>query len=178
MKGTGGDRKRILKAIACGTGINLGLILLITLITLVGVGSGITQDGALVDLAGHLGGWVGTIGYIFSLLALSTSFWANALNLRDILHEQTGIKERPAALVAILPSLLLALIGMESFVTFTRLAGIIQVMTGIGIILAYAKARKRAGTSPIMGKWGTLPFRLLVVLGSVMATVGSVLPVK
>ena len=49
-----------------------------------------TENGALVDLSLHLGGWVSIIGYIFSLLALATSFWANTLNLRDIVNEQTG----------------------------------------------------------------------------------------
>ena len=59
--------------------------------TLIGSGSSITQDGALVDLSRKLGGWVGVVGYIFSLLALSTSLWANSLNLRDIVSEKTGL---------------------------------------------------------------------------------------
>ena len=87
VKGLEGDEKGIRKAIATGTGLNMGLILLITFMTLLGC-SNVTENGALVDLSGHLGGWVSIIGYVFSLLALATSFWANTLNLRDIVNEQ------------------------------------------------------------------------------------------
>ena len=87
VKGLEGDEKGIRKAIAAGTGLNMGLILLITFMTLLGC-SNVTENGALVDLSGHLGGWVSIIGYVFSLLALATSFWANTLNLRDIVNEQ------------------------------------------------------------------------------------------
>ena len=118
------------------------------------------------------------MGYIFSLLALSTSLWANTLNLRDIVNEQTGIGLRPSWLIASLPCLILAMLGIQSFVGFTRLAGIIQVLTGLAIIAAYAKSRKKAGASPIVGKFGTVPFQVLVILGSVLATVGSILTVR
>ena len=75
----------------------MGLILLITFMTLLGC-SNVTENGALVDLSGHLGGWVSIIGYVFSLLALATSFWANTLNLRDIVNEQTNGEKRSAGL--------------------------------------------------------------------------------
>lgn len=51
VKGLNGDAKRVRRAIATGTGINVGLILLITTMTLIGAGSAITQNGALVDLS-------------------------------------------------------------------------------------------------------------------------------
>lgn len=177
VKGLGGDKKRIRGSIAAGTGINVGLILLITFMTLLGAGEHITENGALVDLSVHLGGWVSIIGYIFSLLALATSFWANTLNLRDIVNEQTKWGVKWSWLAASLPCLCIALIGVESFVGFTRLAGVVQVLTGIGIILAYNRSRKREGAGPICGRWGTLPFQLLVIAGSLLSTVGSLIKV-
>ena len=69
VKGLQGDVKQIRRAIAAGTGLNLLLILVITFMTLLGAGRDISQNGALVDLAAHLGGWVSVIGYIFTLLA-------------------------------------------------------------------------------------------------------------
>ena len=178
VKGLQGDTKKIRRSIAAGTGINVGLILVITFITLLASGAEVSEDGALVDLAGHLGGWVAIVGYIFSLLALSTSFWANTLNLRDIIHEQTNWNIRLSWLVSTLPCLLLALVGLQSFVGFTRLASVIQVVTGIGIIVSYNRSRKREGTSPICGRFGTLIFQILVVASSVAATVGALFPVK
>lgn len=178
VKGVAGDRKKIISAIAAGTGINAFLIVVVTLMTLLGAGQAITKNGALVDLSARLGGWVSIVGYIFSLLALSTSFWANTLNMRDIIAEQTKWNLKLCWLLATLPCLILALCGMTSFVGFARLAGIIQVLTGIGIIIAYSRSRKRTGQSLICGKFGQLPFQLLVILGSIMATVGSVIAVR
>ena len=178
VKGVAGDRKKIIGAIAAGTGINAFLIIVVTFMTLLGAGQAITKNGALVDLSAALGGWVSIVGYVFSLLALSTSFWANTLNMRDIIAEQTKWNLKICWLLATLPCLILALCGMTSFVGFARLAGIIQVLTGIGIIIAYSRSRKRTGQSAICGKFGKLPFQILVILGSIMATVGSVIAVK
>lgn len=178
VKGLNGDRNQIMGSIAAGTGINVGLILLITFMTLLGAGSGVTENGALVDLSLHLGGWVSIIGYIFSLLALATSFWANTLNLRDIVNEQTGWGVKKSWLVASLPCLVIALIGVESFVGFTRLAGVVQVLTGIGIIIAYNRSRKHEGSSLICGRLGTIPFQVIVVVSSLLSTIGSLLAVS
>ena len=178
VKGLNGDRNQIMGSIAAGTGINVGLILLITFMTLLGAGSGVTENGALVDLSLHLGGWVSIIGYIFSLLALATSFWANTLNLRDIVNEQTGWGVKKSWLAVSLPCLLIALIGVESFVGFTRLAGVVQVLTGIGIIIAYNRSRKHEGSSLICGRLGTIPFQVIVVVSSLLSTIGSLLSVS
>ena len=178
VKGLEGDVKRIRAAIASGLAINVGLILIITLITLLGAGVNITEDGALVDLAAHLGGWVSILGYVFTLLALATSFWANTLNLRDIVHEQTHWGIRISWLAASLPCLCIAFFGVATFVGFTRFASIIQVVTGIGIIIAYNLSRRRHHESALVGKFGTLPFQILVVLCTMLASVGAMLPVK
>lgn len=178
VKGLEGDAKRIRGAIATGLGINVGLIFVITLITLLGAGRNITEDGALVDLAAHLGGWVSILGYIFTLLALATSFWANTLNLRDIVHEQTHWGIRISWLAASLPCLAIAFFGAATFVGFTRFASIIQVITGIGIIIAYNLSRKRTGQSQLVGKFGTVPFQVLVVLCTLLSSIGALLPVK
>lgn len=178
VKGLEGDARRIRAAIAAGLAVNAGLILVITLMTLLGAGKGISQDGALVDLASHLGGWVSVVGYIFTLLALATSFWANTLNLRDIVHEQTKWGLRLSWLAASLPCLLLAFFGLASFVGFTRFASIIQVVTGIGVVTAYHLSRKRVKDAPLVGRFGSLPFQILVVLCTVLATAGAVVPVS
>lgn len=178
VKGLNGDRKQIMGSIAAGTGINVGLLLLITFMTLLGAGRQVTENGALVDLSLHLGGWVSIIGYIFSLLALATSFWANTLNLRDIVNEQTKWGLKKSWLAASMPCLVIALMGVESFVGFTRLAGVVQVLTGIGIIIAYNRSRKHEGGSLICGRLGTIPFQILVVIGSLLSTIGSLLVVS
>ena len=178
VKGLDGDVRRIRLSIIAGTGVNVLLLILVTFMTLVGAGSAITQNGALVDLSAHLGGWVSIVGYLFTLLALSTSLWANTLNLRDIVHEQTKVGLKSSWIIASVPSLALALLGIQSFVGFTRLAGIIQVLTGVGIIMAYNRSRKEKDlVSPVCGVFGKVPFQILVVAGSLLATAGSIIKV-
>ncbi len=178
VKGLQGDVKRIRGAIALGLGINLSLILIITFMTLLGAGANITKDGALVDLANALGGWVSIVGYLFTLLALATSFWANTLNLRDVVHEQTKWGLRRSWLLASVPCLLIALFSVMSFVDLTRFASVIQVVTGLSIIVAYNRSRKRVGESLIIGRFGTLPFQIIVTVCSLLVTVGAVLKVN
>ena len=177
VKGLEGDPRRIRGSIALGLAINAGMILLITLMTLLGAGQNISEDGALVDLAAHLGGWVSVVGYVFTLLALATSFWANTLNLRDIVSEQTGWSTRLSWLAASAPCLILAFMGLSSFVGFTRFASVIQVVTGLGILVAYNLSRRRVGGSALIGVFGSLPFQILVGLSTLLATIGAVLPV-
>ena len=178
VMGLEGDVKRIRGAIASGLAINALLILFITVTTLLGAGTGISKDGALVDLAKHLGGWVGVVGYIFTLLALATSFWANTLNLRDIVHEQTRWNLKLSWLAVSIPCLLIALVSIifdANFVGFTQFASIIQVVTGVCIIVAYNLSRKRVGEAALVGKFGTLPFQIIVVLCTLLASLGAVL---
>lgn len=178
VKGLDGEVKKIRAAIITGLALNAGLILLITVMTLIGTGANITQNGALVDLSNQLGGWVSVVGYVFTLLALATSFWANTLNLRDIVNEQTHMGQRLSWLAASLPCLILAFFGVTTFVGLTRFASVIQVLTGLGIIIAYNLSRKRTGASPIIGVFGSLPFQIIVAICSILATVGALVPVK
>lgn len=67
VKGLNGDRKKVRGSIALGTGVNVGLILLITFMTLLGAGKNISENGALVDLSYHLGGWGSVLWAISSL---------------------------------------------------------------------------------------------------------------
>lgn len=177
VKGLGGDKKRIRSSIALGLAVNASLIFLITLTTLLGTGGDVSEEGAFVDLARRFGGWVAVVGYVFTLLALATSFWANTLNLRDIVSEQTRWGRRLSWLIASLPCLVLAMLGLDSFVGFTRFASIIQVVTGIGIIVAYNCSRRRVGKSPICGVFGSLPFQILVVAFTLLASIGAVMKV-
>lgn len=177
VKGLDGDIPKIRASIALGTALNLLLIAIITFMTLLGAEK-VTQRGALVDLSQSLGGWVAIVGYLFTLLALATSFWANTLNLRDIVAEQTKFNLKLSWLLASLPCLIVAMIGTKTFVGFIQLAAAIQVVTGIGIIVAYNRSRKKSDNpGSICGYFGALPWQILVVLGSIIATIGSFIKV-
>jgi amino acid permease len=178
VKGLQGDKKRIRSSIAVGLAINAALILLVTLTTLLGAGKDVSKKVALVELGVNLGDWPAVVAFLFSLFALATSFWANTLNLRDIVREQTHWDERLSWLLASLPCLLIALFVPASFVGLSRFASIIQVVTGLGVIVAYALSRRRVGQSPLVGRFGAAPFLILVGLCTLLATVGAVLKVS
>ena len=93
------------------------------------------------------------------------------------MNEQTKWGEKISWLAATLPCLVIALVGVQSFVGFTRMASVVQVLTGVGVIVAYNRSRKRAGTSQICGRLGSLPFQILAVAASLVASVGAVLTV-
>ena len=178
VKGLGCDAKRIRKSIVAGVLINATIVSLVTVTTLLGAGNDVTEDGALIDLARHLGGWVSVVGYMFTLLALATSFWTNAMNLRDIILEQTHWSRNAGWLAASIPPLIFAMAAMSSFVSLSRLASVIQVVTSLGIIIAYSKSRKRTGRSPLLGRYGTVPYQAAVLICSLMATIGAVMKIK
>ncbi len=185
VKGAGGNKKQIVGSVCLGTGINVSLVALLTVITILACGSNVSQNGALVDLSGAIGGWVAIIGYVFTILALSTSLWANTLNLRDILHEQfTKLPRRLCWVIVSLPCLAITLISLipvfnSSFVAFARVASVIQIVTNLAIVVAYGVTRrKKKPDSPLLGKWGALVFQIIVVAMAVVATVGSILSVK
>ena len=91
------------------------------------------------------------------------------------MHEQTHWNKNLSWLCASLPCLVLAILSSFSFVKFTLFASAIQVVTGIGIILAYNLSRKRVGSSDIVGRFGALPFQIFVLCCTLLATVGSFL---
>ena len=68
-----------------------------------------------------------------------------------------------------------SVVGMLLF--YVLAASVVQVLTGVGVIVAYNRSRKRAGTSLICGRLGSLPFQILAVAASLVASVGAVLTV-
>ncbi len=175
VKGLQGDVKRIKASVATGLAVEATLILVITFITLLGTKGEVTEV-AINGLAISLGGWVEIVGHIFTLLALITSFWANSLNLRDIVMEQLRLNKYWAWLIASLPGFILAL-ALGSFSLFAGISSGIQMLTGLALIIAYARSRKKAQESPLLGKLGSLPFQLLVVAFSICCAVGSFIKV-
>ena len=179
VKGLNGNVKKIRGSIVLGTGINITLVIVLTIITLIGTGA-ITQNGALNDLSASVGGWVSLVGFVFTLIALSTSLWANTLNLRDVIAEQSKLGLKLSWLIASLPCLIIAIAAtffQSTFVMFARIASAVQIVTSLGIIIAFGVCRHRVKCSPILGVFGAVPFQVLVVLASIIASYGSLIKI-
>ena len=175
VKGLDGNIKEIRSTIFTGFGISSLLVLVVTSTVLIGTSGNIDKELAYMELGEHIGNWALILAGIFSLAALLTTFWAQTLGLRDIVHEQTNMGNRPSWLIATLPSLLFALFGVNSFIVLTRLMSGVSILMSIMLIITYGKSRKKAGSSPICGVIGTLPFQILMLISTILSAIGAVI---
>lgn len=59
---------------------------------------------------------------------------------------------------AAVPCILFAIFGANSFIVLTRIMSGVVVLVSIMLVFTYGKSRKKAGSSPICGVIGTVPF--------------------
>ena len=196
VKGLDGDKNKIRWSIILSELINAVLITIITLSAVIGAGAENLSDNrpASVDLGDYLdsvmssktlGRSVQIFGYVFSLFAYSTSLWANTLNLRDIISEQTKLDKKICWIISSLPSLIIAIIiGVLGATTLSKLstvAGGIQILTSTAIVISFIISRKKEKLKPeflvsdtITGFFGKDVFGYIVIFASLLATIGSI----
>lgn len=178
VKGLNGDSKRIRKTIFTGFGLSSLFVLVVTLTVLLGTKGAVDKELAYMQLGESVGGWALILAGIFSLFALLTTFWSNTLALRDVVHEQVGTGNRVSWLIATVPCILFAIFGVSSFIVLTRIMSGVVVLVSIMLVLTYGKSRKKVGSSPICGIFGTVPFQVLMMVSTIVSAVGAMLPLK
>lgn len=178
VKGLNGDSKRIRKTIFTGFGLSSLFVLVVTLTVLLGTKGAVDKELAYMQLGESIGGWALILAGIFSLFALLTTFWSNTLALRDVVHEQVGTDNRVSWLIATVPCILFAIFGVSSFIVLTRIMSGVVVLVSIMLVLTYGKSRKKVGSSPICGIFGTVPFQVLMMVSTIVSAVGAMLPLK
>ena len=178
VKGLNGDSKRIRKTIFTGFGLSSLFVLVVTLTVLLGTKGVVDKELAYMQLGESIGGWALILAGIFSLFALLTTFWSNTLALRDVVHEQVGTDNRVSWLIATVPCILFAIFGVSSFIVLTRIMSGVVILVSIMLVLTYGKSRKKVGSSPICGIFGTVPFQVLMMVSTIVSAVGAMLPLK
>ena len=178
VKGLNGDSKRIRKTIFTGFGLSSLFVLVVTLTVLLGTKGAVDKERAYMQLGESIGGWALILAGIFSLFALLTTFWSNTLALRDVVHEQVGTGNRVSWLIATVPCILFAVFGVSSFIVLTRIMSGVVVLVSIMLVLTYGRSRKKVGSSPICGIFGTVPFQVLMMVSTIVSAVGAMLPLK
>ena len=178
VKGLNGDSKRIRKTIFTGFGLSSLFVLVVTLTVLLGTKGAVDKELAYMQLGESIGGWALILAGIFSLFALLTTFWSNTLALRDVVHEQVGTGNRVSWLIATVPCILFAIFGVSSFIVLTRIMSGVVVLVSIMLVLTYGKSRKKVGSSPICGIFGTVSFQVLMMVSTIVSAVGAMLPLK
>ena len=178
VKGLNGDSKRIRKTIFTGFGLSSLFVLVVTLTVLLGTKGAVDKELAYMQLGESIGGWALILAGIFSLFALLTTFWSNTLALRDVVHEQVGTGNRVSWLIATVPCILFAVFGVSGFIVLTRIMSGVVVLVSIMLVLTYGRSRKKVGSSPICGIFGTVPFQVLMMVSTIVSAVGAMLPLK
>lgn len=178
VKGLDGNPKKIRKSIFLGFALSSCFVLIVTLTVLLGTKGAIDKELAYMQLGESIGKWAIILAGIFSLFALLTTFWSNTLALRDVVHEQVETGNRISWVIATVPCILFAVFGVSSFIVLTRIMSGVVVLVSIMLVLTYGKSRRKAGTSPICGKIGTVPFQVLMVISTVLCAVGAMIPLS
>ena len=178
VKGLDGNPKKIRKSIFFGFALSSCFVLIVTLTVLLGTKGTVDKELAYMQLGESIGTGAVILAGIFSLFALLTTFWSNTLALRDVVHEQVGTGNRISWVIATVPCILFAVFGVSSFIVLTRIMSGVVVLVSIMLVLTYGKSRRKAGTSPICGKIGTVPFQVLMVISTVLCAVGAMIPLS
>ncbi len=178
VKGLDGNPKKIRKTIFIGFALSSIFVLIVTMTVLLGTKGDINKELAYMQLGESIGKWAVILAGIFSLFALLTTFWSNTLALRDVVHEQVGIGNRISWVLATVPCILFAIFGVNSFIVLTRIMSGVVVLVSIMLVLTYGKSRRKAGSSPICGVIGTVPFQVLMVISTIISAVGSLIPLS
>ena len=174
VKGLDGNAKQIRRSIFIGFGLSSVFVLIVTGTVLLGTKGALEKELAYMQL----GERAMILAGVFSLFALLTTFWSNTLALRDVVHEQIGSGNRISWLIATVPCILFAVFGVNSFIVLTRIMSGVVVLVSIMLVLTYGKSRKKAGSSPICGVIGTVPFQVLMVISTVLSAIGALIPLS
>ncbi len=177
VQGMAPDGRAAVRAILAGLGIN-GLLIGFIALVAVGISQPVTEV-AIVGIADRLGSWAGTVGSLFMLAALVTTYWAVSLALADMVRERTGVGWKPSWLVATLPSLLVLFLGLWSFVEFLSVAaGATAAVVALITVPMFRNARRYgdvAEPSWTLGRLGDPAWLGLALLASVLMVIGAVL---
>jgi amino acid permease len=172
------DRPKLIgKVVAAGLGINFGIMLVVTTLSLL-----LSSEPTAIATVGWskaLGPIAEIIGAAFVILAMLTSFWSISMALSDIVRERLGLGRFPAWILATLPPLALSLAGLGGFMDFMRTAGGgIAVIVAVLLVPTYRRSRKGREVAVVLGNRLASPaWDWVVAIAYVAMAVGSMVSV-
>ncbi|MBW6440792.1 amino acid permease [Patescibacteria group bacterium] len=141
-------QKRIKDVIVIGNIIPIVVYILFVFVILGITGAG-TSEEAFHGLSLSVGDGIVTLGLIFGIFAISTSFLMLGVNLKEIFWYDYHLSEKTAwALTCFVPFAVFVL-GMRDFITVVNIAGSIAGgFAGILIIIIFYRAKKMGDIKP------------------------------
>ncbi len=173
VEGLGGDEKEIKKAVFLGLGNNF-IIITVVMVCAILASPEVTEVG-MVGWSQGIGLWAKIVGGLFTLFAMLTTYWSVSLALKDILIEQTKLNGNICWLISTLPSLILALSNLGSFLDFLELAGgAIAIIIAMLFVPCYRLALKEvpgALINPLSKSW----IHFLVMAAYILMGIGNLI---
>ena len=172
VEGLEGDPVRVRKAILAGLGLNF-LFIVVIIVCALASSSRITEL-AMIGWSEGIGLWAQILGSLFIILAMLTTYWSISLALADIIREQLKWHKRLCWLIATLPSLIIVLLNLGSFLDIMRTAGgLIAILIAFLVVPAYHRCRKENGRLLLPDALAGTPVQIAVLVAFLLMAVGS-----
>jgi tyrosine-specific transport protein len=141
-------QRKIKGAIIAGT-IIPAVVFILFMGVVVGVTGSNTSQEALSGLNSVMGDGVVTLGLIFGVLAITTSYLMIGINLKEVFWYDYHLSEKKSwALTCFVPFIVFVL-GLRDFITVANIAGSIAGgLVGILVITVFYKAKGRGDMKP------------------------------
>lgn len=137
------DRRKLKKAIIIGGLLPIAIYSLFA-VAVVGISGAATGQIATVDLGARLGSTWGAIANLFAILAMSTSFIALGLALKEMYMYDYKIGKNTAWILTCIVPLIAFLVGIKSFIGVIGFAGAVAGgIEGILLVSMHHKAQKK-----------------------------------
>ncbi len=144
----GRNRKLLRKALIAGGLIPIDLYSLFA-VAVVGMAGDGTKQIATITLGEKIGSFMVIYANLFAVLAMSTSFIALGLALKEMYCYDYNLGNKKAWALTCLPPLLAFLIGIKSFIGVIGIAGALSGgIEGILIVLMHEKSQKKTRLKP------------------------------
>ena len=131
-----GDKEHLLRKAIIFAVAFVGILYFIFAFTVVGISGDVTTPEAISGLYEFLGGKIVFLGFLFGILAVSTSFLMLGSAFMEMFILDYGISRKPAWLLTIVPPFVLFLGGLRTFIDIMSLAGAVAIgLEGVILIL-------------------------------------------
>ena len=142
------NHKNLKKSIIIGSLIPV-IVYILFAIMVVGISGSSTSDDAISGLILFLPSWIVSLGAVFGILCMASSFLALSYVLKEVWHRDFKFSKTISVFLVCFPALILFLSGAKSFIKVLSITGAISGgLTGILIIAMFMKAKKLGRTKP------------------------------
>lgn len=159
------EPKKLKKSILAGSLIPL-VVYLVFIVVILGISGPQTSEDAIGGLHFFLPNWIVKFGASLGILTMSTSFLALGYVLSEVWHRDFHLPKPTNFFLALLPPLLLFLLGTRSFIQVLEYSGALTGgITGILIIGCFWQAKKLGQRQPAYSL--KIPQIVLLIIGLV-----------